>query len=313
MIKPSGQLETITPQEKEIMLRVKSFLKETYQINSSQIWNRWNILRFCRARRFNYEQILVMLKKYFEWADSIKMSEIGQLDMDNYKELKTLYAHGYYNVDLTGRPVYIEEVRRMKPSEIFHRYSDLELTKYYVQSYERLIHVIFPECSKLAGRRIDQSCAIMDLKDVNILKLFTGKIKAFLNLAIDIGQNYYPEMLGSMYILHAGFLFSGIWTVCKGWLDPRTQQKVHIISGKGHKELKTVIAAENLPVFLGGTCERELVENYGPWDEELKISHQNHTVLHRDQEIVKKYFWDEEERTEENKLNAVGFKPNAQN
>ena len=298
MIKPSGHLETITPQEKEITLRVKSFLKETYQINSPQIWNRWNILRFCRARNFDYENILVMLKKYFEWADSIKMSEIGQLDMNNYEDLKTLYAHGYYNVDLTGRPIYIEQVKRIKTSEIFQRYSDLELTKYYVQSYERLIQVIFPECSNLAGRRIDQTCVIMDLKDVNIIKLFSGKIKAFLNLAIDIGQDYYPEMLGSMYIIHAGFLFSGIWMVCKGWLDPKTQQKICIISGKGHKELKTVIALENLPVFLGGTCERELVENHGPWDEELKNSHQNHTVLHRDQEIVKKYFWDEEELTD---------------
>jgi len=295
----SGYLETMTPLEKEVMLKVKDFLKHSYNIDSRKIWNRWNILRFCRARKFDFDKIVLMIHTYFKWCIDIQMNQIGQLDMQQYELLKTLYAHGYYNVDLQGRPIYIEQVRFMKPTEIFQKYTDEDLTKYYVQSYERLLHVIFPECSRVAGKRIDKTCAIMDLKDVNLFKLFSGKIKAFLNLATDIAQNYYPEVLGSMYIINSGYLFSGIWMIVKGWLDIKTQQKINIITGKGHTELKKVIAVENLPVSMGGTCERELTEDHGPWEEELKASHQNKTVFHRNHELVSGYYWDEEEKTEE--------------
>lgn len=298
---PSGYLETLTPQEREVMVAVKNFLHETYGITSKKVWNHWFILRFCRARKFKLPEITEMIKNYMNWCAEIKMSEIGEMDMKQFSLLKTLYAHGYYNTDRLGRPVYIEEVRKLKSDEVFKAYPDEMLTKYYVQSYERLLHVIFPECSRAAGRRIDTTCAIMELKDVNILKLFGGKVRAFLNIAINIGQNYYPETLGSMYVLHAGFLFSGIWAIVKGWVDPKTQQKINIISGKGHDELAKVIDPANLPVFLGGTCQRELVEDYGPWHPELISSYENKTVFHRDAELVKNYYWDNEEKEEAQK------------
>jgi hypothetical protein len=243
-----------------------------------------------------------MIKNYMDWCSQIQMSTIGDVEMKQYDLLKTLYAHGYYNTDRLGRPIYIEEVRKLQADQMFKSYNDDQLTKYYVQSYERLLHIIFPECSRAAGRRVEQSCAIVELKDVAILKLFGGKIKAFMNIAINIGQNYYPECMGQMFILHAGFLFSGIWAVVKGWVDPKTQQKISIISGNGHKELQKAIAPENLPVFLGGTCTRELTEDYGPWHAELRKSYENKTVFHSDPSIVQKYFWDDEERAEEAKL-----------
>lgn len=295
----SGYLETMTPFEKETMLKVKDFLKSSYNIDSRKIWNRWNILRFCRARKFKYDEIVLMLDVYFKWCTEIQMNQIGNMDMNKYSELKTLYAHGYYNVDLQGRPIYIEQARFIKTTEIFAKYTDEDLTKYYVQSYERLLHVIFPECSRIAGKRIDKTCTIMDLKDVNLFKLFGGKVKAFLNLASNIAQNYYPEILGSMYIINSGYLFSGLWMIIKGWLDVKTQQKINIITGKGHSELKKVIAIENLPVSMGGACERELTDDHGPWEVELKASKEHHTVFHRNHELVSGYYWDEEERVEE--------------
>lgn len=299
---PAGFLETITPAEKEVMLRVKAWLRETYGINCKRVWNHWNILRFCRARKFDFPKIAEMIKNYMDWCSQIQMSNIGLVDMKQYDHLKTLYNHGYYNVDRAGRPVYIEEIRKIQADHLFKSYTDDQLTKYYVQSYERLLHIIFPECSRAAGYRVEQTCAIIELKDVNILKLFGGKVRAFMNIAINIGQNYYPECMAQMYILHAGFLFSGIWAVVKGWVDPKTQQKINIISGNGHKELQKAIAPENLPVFLGGTCQKELTEDYGPWHAELKKSYERQSVFHSDPTIIEQYFWDAEEKAEEAKL-----------
>lgn len=295
----TGTLETLTAGEREVLRAVKNFLRESYGIDCKRVWNHWFILRFCRARKWELPQIVEMIKNYMTWCGEIQMSTIGQIDMASYGPLKALYAHGYYNTDRSGRPVYIEEVRKMQAEQLFQAYSDDQLQKYYVQSYERLLHVIFPECSRAVGRRVDSTCAIMDLKDVNILKLFGGKIKAFINIAIGIGQNYYPETLGSMYVLHAGFLFSGIWAVVKGWVDPKTQKKVNIISGKGHSELAKVIDPASLPVFLGGTCTRELTEDFGPWHDELQRSYRDRTVFHSDPGLVEHFFWDDQEKAEE--------------
>lgn len=298
MLAQTGYLESMTPAEREIMLKVKNFLKEKHGVTTPKVWNRWFILRFCRARKFDYEKIVLMINKYMDWAKKEDMEHIGELNIHDYDFLKTVYSHGYYGIDKLGRPIYIEEVKKMKPKEIFEKYTDDQLSRYYIQSYERMIHIIFPECSRVAGRRIDSSCAIMDIKDVALMSLFSGKVKAFMKIAMDIAQDYYPECLGSMYIINAGFLFSGIWAVCKGWLDVKTQKKINIISGKGKEELAAVIELENLPTFLGGKCEKELKEDHGPWEAELHKSYQNKTVFHSNPELIEKYYWDAEEHQE---------------
>lgn len=177
MITQTGYLESLTPKEREIMLQVKAFLKETYGIDCKKIWNHWNILRFCRARKFVLNDIVIMIRDYMTWCTEVQMHSIGELDIGQYGILKELYAHGYYNTDCMGRPLYIQDAKRLKADDLFKNYSDELLSKYYVQSYERLLHVIFPECSRVAGRRIDTTVGIIELKDVNVLKLSPAKLK----------------------------------------------------------------------------------------------------------------------------------------
>ena len=101
------------------------------------------------------------------------------------------------------------------------------------------------------------------------MSLFFGKIKTFTKIATRIAQDYYPEILGKMYILNSGFMFRGIWGVVSVWIDKKTQKKINIISGSGKKQLLADIDAENLPEFLGGTCTTSLREGSGPWKEEM--------------------------------------------
>ena len=73
-----------------------------------------------------------------------------------------------------------------------------------------------------------------------------------------------------MYIVNAPTLFTGIWAVVKGFLDEKTRKKIHIKGGSYQKELFELVAPENLPSFLGGTCTCEeyggcLNAELGPW------------------------------------------------
>ena len=142
----------------------------------------------------------------------------------------------------------------------------------------------------MAGKRIEKSVTIMDLKGVSLMSLFFGKIKTFTKIATRIAQDYYPEILGKMYILNSGFMFRGIWKVVSMWIDKKTQKKINIISGSGKKELLQDIDAENLPEFLGGTCPISLRDEPGPWKEEILKSYERKSVHVEDQSIVMKYY-----------------------
>lgn len=72
-----------------------------------------------------------------------------------------------------------------------------------------------------------------------------------------------------LYVVNAPYLFTTVWHVIKGWLDPVTVDKIKIISSE--KELLDQIPAENLPSTLGGkcTCSEQggcSLSDAGPWN-----------------------------------------------
>jgi hypothetical protein len=143
--------------------------------------------------------------------------------------------------------------------------------KYYIKEYERLMKYRFPACSRAAGKIIEQSLTIIDVEGVG-MGLFGGKVKEFVKIATDLGQNYYPEMLGTMFIINSGFFFNAIWTMVKGFLDEKTRKKINIESSGYTKKLLELVEPYNLPEFLGGTCKCSnlpggcIMSDIGPWN-----------------------------------------------
>jgi hypothetical protein len=289
----TGYLHNMTTKEKEFL---KAFMTEVKAMEGvpSEMINSWYLLRFCRARKFDLKKTLEMFSNFIEWKTKNNLLQSGQIDMTQFVDIKKNYMHGYYHTDKQGRPVYIERVNGLNPKEMFKTYTDEQLIQYYIQAYDRLIHLMYPICSKVAGKRIEKSCTILDLKGVSVMSLFFGKTKAFVQIASKIGQDYYPEILGKMFILNSGWMFKGIWSVVKGWIDKKTQNKIIIVSGSGKKELLEHIDEDKLPDFLGGTCTDDLMNDPGPWQEERRQSIENKTIFVSDQELTKQYFTDPE-------------------
>ena len=66
-------------------------------------------------------------------------------------------------------------------------------------------------------------------------------------------------------------LFSIAWKVIKPWIDERTQKKITIEGSKYQKKLLELVEPQNLPEFLGGTCNCYggcLSCDPGPWRDE---------------------------------------------
>jgi hypothetical protein len=134
--------------------------------------------------------------------------------------------------------------------------------------YERLADPRLPACSRKAGKLLETCCSVMDLKGVGIGKI--PSVYSYLGQVTALSQNYYPERLGRLYLINAPWGFSTVWSVVKGWLDPVTVAKIHILGSGYQTELLKQVDAENLPKQFGGTCECEggcEFSDSGPWKE----------------------------------------------
>jgi hypothetical protein len=122
----------------------------------------------------------------------------------------------------------------------------------------------FKACSIKAGRHIEQSTTILDLQGVYLSSF--SSVYNLVSQVSSIAQNYYPEMLGKMFIINAPMLFTAVWTVVKQMLDEVTVNKIQILGSSYKSALLQCIDAENLPDFLGGPAENTSGD-IGPWND----------------------------------------------
>ena len=137
-----------------------------------------------------------------------------------------------------------------------------------VVEYEKVADPRLPACSRKAGKLLETCCTIMDLKGVGISR--ATSVYGYIKQASAISQDHYPERLGKLYIINSPWGFSGVWSIVKGFLDPVTVSKIHILGGGYEKELLGQVPAENLPKNFGGKCECKggcELSDEGPWQD----------------------------------------------
>mmetsp|Transcript_66689 Transcript_66689/g.77405 ORF Transcript_66689/g.77405 Transcript_66689/m.77405 type:complete len:343 (-) Transcript_66689:184-1212(-) len=227
------------------------------------------LLRFLRARKFDLAKTKEMWVNFIKWRKENGVDQIKDFVFTEIEEVKKSWPHGYFMTDKEGRPIYIERTGILNLTQLFKVTTEERMIKYWIQGYERVTTEILPACSKIKGSHVGQTLAIIDLKGFS-MGMMSKKVYNFIQLASNIGQNYYPEIMGRMLVINAPMLFSGIWSMIKGWIDEKTRAKIEIIGSKYEAKLLELVPAENLPDFLGGKATKsEYGENMtiekGPW------------------------------------------------
>ncbi len=167
-----------------------------------------------------------------------------------------------------GRPVYIEQLGKIDLNAMYKITTGERMLQNLVVEYEKLADPRLPACCRKSEKLLETCCTIMDLKGVGISKV--GSVYGYIKQASAISQNYYPERLGKLYLINAPWGFSGVFSVVKGFLDPVTVEKIHVLGSGYEKELLGQVPKENLPKLFGGSCECKgscALSDDGPWQD----------------------------------------------
>lgn len=164
--------------------------------------------------------------------------------------------------------MYIESLGNIDLNAMYKITTSERMLQNLVCEYEKMADPRLPACSRKAGKLLETSCSILDLKGVGLMK--APSVYGYLKQASAISQNYYPERLGKLYLINAPWGFSSVFNVVKGFLDPVTVSKIHVLGSGYQSELFAQIPKENLPKQFGGSCDCPggcAFSDMGPWQD----------------------------------------------
>ncbi|XP_022940995.1 phosphatidylinositol/phosphatidylcholine transfer protein SFH13-like isoform X3 [Cucurbita moschata] len=240
------------------------------------------LLRFLKAREFNMEKTIRMWEEMLNWRKEFGTDTILEdFEFEELEEVLQYYPQGYHGVDKEGRPVYIERLGKAHPSRLMNITTIDRYLKYHVQEFERALHEKFPACTIASKRRICSTTTILDVQGLG-MKNFSRTAANLLAAITKTDSNYYPETLHRTYIVNAGSGFKKIlWPAAQKFIDMKTVAKIQVLEPKSIGKLLEVIASDQLPDFLGGSCTCSGVEggclrsNKGPWNDPdiMKVVH----------------------------------------
>ena len=217
----------------------------------SNCWGNHTLIRFIRARKGNIDAAVDMYYNYIVWRAQYGTSDLKKTHFALFHTITSSFVqYTWHGPDRHLRPIWIYQVGKMDTYQFDQCIDQAMAELTHVCEMESMLHRL--QCLSLKyKKRIDKVVNIMDIKGVG---LGHRKLMKFMKTTAYIDQNYYPEILGALYLVNAPSLFPAIWTVAKTFVDPVTQQKIKVLGNRFHPVLDEELG-DNVPQLYGGKCQ----------------------------------------------------------
>ncbi|XP_027342564.1 phosphatidylinositol transfer protein 3-like isoform X2 [Abrus precatorius] len=196
--------------------------------------------RFLRARDLDVEKASAMFLKYLKWRHSfVPNGSISLSEVPNELAQDKMFAQGH---DKIGRPITIVFGR----NHFQNKDGGLdEFKRFVVYGLDKLCASMPPGQEKFVG--------IAELQGWG----YSNSDMRGYGSALSILQDYYPERLGKLFIVHAPYIFMTVWKIIYPFIDNKTKKKiflqiVFVESNKVKSTLLEDIDESQLPEIYGG-------------------------------------------------------------
>lgn len=212
------------------------------------------LLRFLRARKWDVAKAFAMMTEALAWRvkeahvddDIMPKGELHALKAEKGKDAKEKeLSEGFLaqmrmgkafirGRDKLGRPVVVVRVQLHQPGA----QTQESLERYIVHVIETVRLILKPP--------IETAAIFFDMTGFTLSNMEYPPVKFILKCF----EANYPESLGVMIIHNAPWIFSGVWRLIRGWMDPDIAAKVQFTNNIS--DLEQLIDMNNFPKDLGG-------------------------------------------------------------
>ncbi|CAA2977901.1 phosphatidylinositol transfer protein 3-like [Olea europaea var. sylvestris] len=194
------------------------------------------ICRFLRARDLDTEKASAMFLKYLNWRkEFVPNGFISPSEIQNDIAQNKLFMQGH---DKTGSPIVIVLSGRHKPTG--------------VEEFKRFVtYTLDKVCSRMPSEH-EKFTAIADLEGWGYSN---SDIRGYIT-ALSILQDFYPERLGKLLIIHVPYIFMTAWKAFYPFIDKNTKKKITFVeNNKLELTLLQHIDESQLPERYGGKLQ----------------------------------------------------------
>jgi len=230
-------------------------------------------LRYRRERRLDRNSVC------FPWGPGEPSESLPQLS-----EMKKYYPHGFHKTDRCGRPLYIERLGMLDPNNLLKVASQEQILQYFADESERQATLRLPAASLAHNHLVQTSLSVLDMEGLSWRVAMNGACVKVVKAMMAEQEQHFPAISVKLLIVNAPAVFSVAWSAISGFMSEKTLSSIEVHrsgSASGRERLLELVAPENLPEFLGGTCRCAgtpggcMHSNAGPWTdpkylEELK-------------------------------------------
>ncbi|XP_059067006.1 uncharacterized protein LOC131075952 isoform X1 [Cryptomeria japonica] len=214
--------------------RRKTLRTQSYNFHLSFAADDATVMRFLRARDFNVQKASQFFLKYLNWRRAfVPLGYIPESEVCNELEKKKIFIQGF---DKQGHPIGVILAARHN--------SDRDL-----EEFKRLVVYGFDKICACLPSEQEKFTIIADLEGWGYKNT---DIRAYL-AALEIMQNFYPERLGKVLMIHVPYLFWAAWKIVYPFIDNVTKKKIIFVEDKHLKEtLLSEIDESQVPEIYGG-------------------------------------------------------------
>jgi len=221
------------------------------------------LIRFLRARKCKVPEAFNMMKASILWRrkDNVDMALETSPGPVPLAAIRSGVSSAYVGYDNEGVPVYIERSGMLEMNSVLEKGTTVEeLVRLHVVSMEYFTNCLCMEASIAKGQTVDKVVTIMDLKGVTLANARNPDFSRLFKAMTAIDQDNYPEIMKTVYIVNAPWIFQSIFGLIKGFLDPATQKKIQVLKTKQMTDLiAPVMDLSVIPKCVGGTASDDVL------------------------------------------------------